>query len=227
MNVFARFFGVITSPGATFQSVAAYPKWLGMALLIAVVMGIFAALPLTTPEGKQAYVDRSVKAVEQFGFQVNDEMYEGIQKSAERAVYTTGITMLFAIPIGCAIVSGILFAVFNAALGGSARFKQLYAVVVHSAVISALGAVFNGLVNYYRGSMSSSVANLAALLPMVSEDSFLGRFGGMLDFFSIWGTIVMSIGLAVLYRRKTQPIATTLLVIYAVIVLGIAAVMSR
>ena len=227
MNVFARFVGVITSPGSTFANVAAYPKWLVMALLIIVVVGVFAGLPLSTPEGQQAYVDQSVRALERFGMQVNDEMYAGIQKTSERAMYTTGISMLFMIPIGTLIVSGILFAIFNAALGGQARFKQLYAVVIHTGVISALEAIFNGSVNYARGTMSSSVANLGALLPMLPEDSFMANLAGVIDVFRIWGIIVLAIGLAVLYRRKTQPIAITLFAIYGVIAIAIAAFMSR
>src|SRR5688572_27119866 len=227
MNVFARFIGIVTSPRATFESVAAHPKWFGMALLTSVLIGIFAALPLTTPEGKQAYIDQSVKAVEQFGFEVNDEMYAGFQKSAERAVIVTAISMLVAIPLTSLVASGILFAIFNAAMGGTARFKQVFAVVIHSGVISVLGAAFAGLINYSRGSMDSSVANLSAVLPMLPEGSFVANLARMNDVFRIWGVIVMAMGLAVLYRRKTQPIATTLFVIYAVIALSLATFMSR
>jgi Yip1 domain len=122
------------------------------------------------------------------------------------------------------VVAGILFAIFNAALGGTARFKQLFAVVVHTGVISALGAAFTGVINYSRGSMDSSVANLGGMLP---EGTFLANFVGMLDVFRIWGVIVTAIGLAVLYRRRTQPIAITLFAVYAVIAIAIAAFMSR
>ena len=226
-NLFARFIGVLFEPSATFASVAAYPKWLGMALLISVIIGIFASLPLTTPEGKEAYIDQSIKAVERFGFQVNDDMVKGMQKSAETAVYTTAISMLIFIPFGSLIASGILFAIFNAAMGGTARFKQLFAVVVHCGVISAVGAAFTGLINYMRGTMSNSVANVGALLPMLPEDSFLANLAGMLDVFQIWGIVIMAIGLAVLYRRKAKPIAITFFSIYAVIIVVIAVLTSR
>lgn len=227
MNVFARFVGVLTSPRETFESVAAHPKWFGMLLLTSVVIGIFASLPLSTPEGKQAYVDQSVKAVERFGVEVNDKMYEGLQKSAERAIITTAISMLVFIPLMTLVVSGVFFAIFNAVLGGTARFKQLFAVVVHTGVVSAVGAAFTGLLNYLQGGMESSVANLGAVLRMLPEGSFVANFAGMIDVFRIWGVIVTAIGLAVLYRRKTQPIAITLFAIYAVIAIGVAAFMSR
>ena len=45
--------------------------------------------------------------------------------------------------------------------------------------------------------------------------------------FSIWYIVVLAIGLAVLYRRRTQPIAISLLSVYAVIAIVIALVKSR
>jgi hypothetical protein len=49
----------------------------------------------------------------------------------------------------------------------------------------------------------------------------------MIDLFIIWWVIVLAIGLGVLYRRRTQPIAIALFVVYAVIAIGAAAIMSR
>ena len=49
----------------------------------------------------------------------------------------------------------------------------------------------------------------------------------MTDLFLVWYVLVLAIGLAVLYRRKTQPIALSLYAVYAVIVVVFAAIMSR
>jgi hypothetical protein len=92
-------------------------------------------------------------------------------------------------------------------------------------VISALGQLFTAPLNLLRGA-AGSATNLAVLLPMIDETSFLGRLFGAIDLFIIWYVIVLAIGLAVLYKRRTQPIAISLLAVYAVIALGIAAVMS-
>jgi hypothetical protein len=123
------------------------------------------------------------------------------------------------------IISGIVYAVFNAAMGGEASFKQVLAVVVHAGVVWSLSAVFTGPLNYFRGAVSSAT-NLRVLLPMIDEKSFVGRLLGMVDLFIIWWLVVLAIGLAVLYRRRTQPVAITLLAVYAVIALCVAAVMS-
>ena len=226
MNVFARFIGIVTSPRSTFESVAAHPKWLGMLCVTVVLSAFAAALPMSTEAGQQAALDQQISAMESFGFQVNDEMYAQMQKRATTLPYTTAAGVLISAPVMTLVISGIFFAVFNAAMGGNARFKQLFAVIVHSGVISTVGQLFSGPINYFRGSMSSTTS-LGALLPMLDEKSFIGRLAGMADIFIIWGIIITAMGLAVLYRRRTQPIATTLLAIYGVIALGIALYMSR
>lgn len=226
MSLLARFFGVITSPREAFASVAATPKWFGMLALTAVIVAIFTALPLMTEAGRQSALDQQVAQMQSFGMTVSDQMYEQMEKSAGRMPYVTGISVLVVTPIIAVVFSGILFAIFNAALGGEATFKQVLAIYAHAGAISALSTIFSGIVNYLRGSMGS-VANLGALLPMLPENSFAGRLLGMVDVFLIWYIVVLAIGLGVLYRRRTQPIAISLLSVYAVIAIVIALIKSR
>ena len=225
MNVFSRFIGIITAPRATFASIVAHPKWLLMYLLTATIMALFAALPMTTEAGKQAALDQQVSATESFGIQVTDQMYEQMQARTSFLPLQTGLSILIGSLIMALILSGILWAIFNAAMGGDAAYKQILAVLVHAGVISALGQLFTGPINYFRGAVTSATS-LGALLPMFDEKSFMGRLAGTIDIFIIWWLIVLSMGLAVLYRRKTQPIAITLFAIYACIALAIAAIMS-
>ena len=228
-NLVARFIGIITSPRDTFQSVAAHPKWFGMLAVTTVIVAFFSALPMTTEAGRQATIDQQVQSMKSFGFEVTDQMYDQMERGAGRLPYTTAISVLVISPIFAVIVAGILFAVFNAAMGGEAAFKQVFSVVVHAGAVSALSAAFSGSVNYFRaasGNASSSmgsVANLGALLPMLPEQSFIGHLLGTIDIFLVWYVIVLAIGLAVLYRRKTQPISIGLLAVYAIIALAIAA----
>ena len=42
------------------------------------------------------------------------------------------------IPIVLAVIAGILLGIFNAILGGDASYKQVYAVLAHASVITAL-----------------------------------------------------------------------------------------
>jgi len=225
MNVFSRFIGIITAPRATYEQVVAHPKWLGMYLLTATIMAFGAALPMTTEAGKQAAVDQQVSSMESFGMQVSDEMYEQMRRRTAFLPYqTAGSLIIFGILMSL-LIAAILWAVFNAAMGGEATYKKILAIVIHAGVISALGQLFTGPINYFRGAVTSATS-LGALLPMLDDQSFIGKLAGMLDIFIIWWLIVLAIGLAVLYRRKTQPIFITLFGIYAVIIVAIAAIMS-
>lgn len=222
----ARFIGVLTSPRETFQSIVAHPKWFGMLAATTLIVALFTVLPMTTEDGKQAALDQQVSRMESFGMQVGEEQYERMRRGMDFAVYTTAGSIIVFAPLMALIISGIFFAIFNAAMGGEASFKQLLTVVVHAGVISALGAMFTGPLNYFRGAMGSAT-NVGVLLPMVDDKSFVGRLLGLTDLFLIWWLVVLAIGLAVLYRRRTQPVAITLLAVYAVIALVAAAVLSR
>lgn len=222
----ARFIGVITSPADTFRSVAATPKWLGVLLITTLCVAFFSALPMTTDAGRQAAIDQQEHQMQSFGIQVNDQMHDQMERGAARMPYVTGVSILFVAPIIALILTGILFAIFNAALGGEASFKQVFAIYVHSGVVSALAMVFTGVINYLRGG-TGGVANLGVLLPMVSDTSFVGRLLGMIDIFTLWWVFVLAIGLGVLYRRRTQPIAISFLGVYAVVAVVIALVKNR
>jgi hypothetical protein len=223
-SLVSRLIGVITAPKATFQSVVANPSWIGMLALLSITMAILVGGFLFTKVGQQAWLDTATTS--SFSGPVTDQQYEGMAKIAPYVGYFGVAQMLIGIPIICLITAGILFAVFNAAMGGTATFKQLFAVVVHSSAVSLLGQCYTVPMNYARGTMSSA-STLGVLLPMVDETSLVGRLLGMIDLFLIWWMVVLAIGLGVLYRRKASPIAWSLLSVYAVIALVIAVIRSR
>lgn len=224
-GLLTRFVGIITSPKATFERVVAHPRWLGMFALTTMIVVVCTAGPMFTEWGQQAALDMQVQQMESFGMQVDDEQYARMQAGMQFGAYTSAVGILIITPIFLLIISGILYAVFNAAMGGNASFKQLFTVVVHAGVISALAQLFAAPLNYARGSMTSST-NLAVLLPMLDESSFLAQLLGMIDLFMIWYVVVLAIGLAVLNKRRTQPIAISLFAVYAVIAVGFALVKS-
>ena len=226
MSLPARFLGVLISPRATFQSVSTHPRWFGMLAVTLILVATFTAAPLTTETGRQAAIDQQISAMKSFGVNVTPEIQDRIEQGAGRLPYTTAGGVLIVGPIMALIVSAILFAVFNAGLGGEASFKQVFAVQTHSGVVSCVSAVFSGAINYFRGA-TGSVTNVAALLPMIDEQSFIGHLLGTIDVFLIWWVLVLAMGLAVLYRRRTQPIAITLFGLYGVIALIIAVIKSR
>jgi hypothetical protein len=222
-SLVSRAVGIITAPRATYESVVAHPRWLGMLALSAGGLGLLLGGFLLTKVGQDAWLDAALNSP--FSGQPSEQAIQGMERMAPYVGYFTVVYMLVLVPIFMCIVSGILYAVFNAAMGGNATFKQVLTVAVHTGPIGILSQLFTVPLNYFRGTMTSATT-LAVLLPMLPEKSFVSRLLGMIDLFLIWQLVVLSIGLAVLYRRRTQPIATALLVVYAIIAVIVALVRS-
>ena len=70
----------------------------------------------------------------------------------------------------------------------------------------------------------TSTTNLAVFAPFLDENSFPARLLGSVDLFIIWWLMSLAIGLGVLYRKRTTPIATSLIAIYVLIGVVIAAI---
>jgi Yip1 domain len=222
-SLVSRAVGIITAPRATYESVVAHPRWLGMLVLSAAGLGLLIGGFLLTKVGQEAWLDAALNSP--FSGQPSEQAIQGMERMAPYVGYFTVVYMMVLVPIFMCIVSGILYAVFNAAMGGNATFKQVLTVAVHTGPIGILSQLFTVPLNYFRGTMTSATT-LAVLLPMLPEKSFVSRLLGMIDLFLIWQLVVLSIGLAVLYRRRTQPIATALLVVYAIIAVIVALVRS-
>ena len=60
----------------------------------------------------------------------------------------------------------------------------------------------------------------------VADDLGADHAVSAIDLFVIWWAVSLSIGLGVLYRRRTAPIATTIILIYVTIGLIIAGIKS-
>jgi hypothetical protein len=225
-SLLSRFVGVLVSPRDTFAAVAAHPKWLGMLALTAGVVALSVGGFLMTSVGQQAWLDQTEAQSAAFGRPMTDQQYEGMQRMMPFAGYLAVAQFLIGIPLITLLLAAVAFGIFGAALGGDASFKQVYAVVVHAGAVSVLQQLFSVPLNYFRESLSSPT-NLSVFVPMLPEGSFVTRLLGTIDIFLVWWTIVLAIGIATLYRRRTQPILWSFLAVYGVIALTIAAIMSR
>jgi hypothetical protein len=222
-SLVARMTGVLLAPRATYADIAARPRALGaLAFVLAIIVAATFAF-LSTEVGQQASLDNQVRQMESFGRTVTDAQYQQMERMAPLSRYFAAGFQLVLTPIMALIVAGLAFAVFSAALGGNATFKQVYAVVVHSGVVLSVQALFGLPLAYARESLSGAT-NLAVFAPFLDENTFAARLLGSIDLFLIWWIVSLAIGLAVLYRRRTAPVATTMLVVYVAIGLVIAAI---
>jgi hypothetical protein len=224
-GLLARALGVVFSPRATYANVAAHPRVLGpLALVLAVSTGALLAFS-ATQAGKDAILDQADRALQSMGVRLNDAQYAQMEArvASPTAPYVAAVSLFVLLPVLAAIIAGIVMAVFNAALGGDATFKQVYAVVVHSSFLLVLAQLFVYPIDYVKQSVSSPT-NLAVFLPFLDEGTFAARFLGAIDLVRLWWIVSLAIGIGVLYKKRTTPIATTMLAVYTVVAAVIAAV---
>jgi hypothetical protein len=220
-SLIARLFGVLLAPRATYAEVAARPHWLGALAVVVGIGAIATFIFLSTQVGQQAMFDQQIKGMESFGFKITDQMYEPLEKGMSRARYTGPIGQIVGVTIVALITSGIMLGIFNALLGGDAKFKQVFSIVTHSYVIVMIAQIFGLSLGYARETMSGAT-NLAVFFTFLEENSMPARFLGAIDLFWIWWMVSLSIGLGVLYKKRTGPIATAMLSLYVAIALAIA-----
>jgi len=223
-GLFARFVGVIFSPRETFAAVAARPRWLGIMALTLVISAACQYVILSQPELQDNIIDRQIRAMEAQGpvpdAQVaNVERFIGfLPRIYAGAAFVIG-------PLFVAIIAGILTWIFSMLMGGNGTFKQVYAVVAHSGVVSMLSAILSAVL-VLAGVPPSGVrppgANLGVFVPMLEETSFVTVMLTSIDLILVWWLITLATGLAVLYKRRTGTIATALIGVYVVIAVLIA-----
>jgi hypothetical protein len=222
-GVMMRIAGVLFSPRAVYADVAAQPRSAGVLVVVTLIAAGGLFMFLSTAVGQAVWIDAVVLQQESVGRTLTDTQYARLEATAHYAAPLFAVFQVVALPLLCALVAGLARAVFNAGLGGGATFRQAFAIVAHSGVVIALSQLFNLPLAYARQTMTTA-SNLAVFAPFLDESSFAARLLGAIDLFLIWWTISLAIGLGVLYRRRTAPIATTLIVIYVAIGVVIAAV---
>jgi hypothetical protein len=220
-GLLARLIGVLVSPKETFAAIAGNPKWLGAMAITLAIAAVCQYLILSSPPMQEEMIDQALRNP-----QANEQAAERIISILPYAI--SAVTLILGAGFN-AIVAGLLMLIFSTLMGGSATFKQVYAVVAHSAVVSSLQGILTAallLAGAKPSGTSPPGANLAIFVPMLDETSFVTKFLGAIDLILVWWIVTLSIGLAVMYRRRTGGIATTLVAIYVVIALIVGYVRS-
>jgi hypothetical protein len=224
-GLLARIVGVLLSPHETFAAVAAKPRWLGVMLVTMVMSSAAYYVILSSQDMQDAIVDQQITAMESRGNTVSDDQVANIERFIGYlpVIYAVGIFVVG--PLFGAAIAGIVTGIFSTLMGGNGTFKQVFAVMSHAGVIPAISALF------IAGMLAAGVkpigvrppgANLGVFLPMLEETSFLAVMLRSIDMFLLWWMVVLAIGLGVLYKRRTGPIATAFIGLYVVIALLIA-----
>lgn len=221
----ARMIGVLLSPRETFAAVALKPRWLGVMVVTLIMSSAGYYLILGSQDMQDAIVDQQVRAIEGRGNAVSDEQLANMERFIGYLPVGYAVGVFIVGPIFGAAIAGIVTGIFSTLMGGNGTFKQVFAVMNHAGFIPALSALFiAGMLALGAKPVGQRPpgANLGVFLPMLEETSFLAVMLRSIDMFLLWWMVVLAIGLGVLYKRKTGPIATVFIGLYVVIAVVIA-----
>src|SRR4029077_10152651 len=132
------------------------PRWLGIFLTVFLIMASATVALLSTEIGRNAVVEQQISQSEAYGRRLTEVQIQQIEKFAPYSVYVAPVFQLLFLGAGGLLIGGLAFAVFNAMLGGDATFKQVFAVVCHSAVVLAALSLFTTPLSYARETLSSA-----------------------------------------------------------------------
>ena len=220
----ARIYGVIRRPRATFAEIVREPSWASVLVLTTAVIFISAAAFLNTDIGRQALVDQWERTATAFGQTVDDAGYAHMEERASGGavgVLYAAATALGYGPVLAFAVAGLLMLV----LKPRHSFSQVLSIVSYAGVVLALRQVIAAPVNYLRESIASPTT-LVQFFGMLDETSPAARFLGVIDLFVVWWIVVLAVGISVLYRRPSRPLALTFTGVYVVLALLVALLMA-
>jgi hypothetical protein len=213
------------SPRETFAAVVAKPRWLGVLLVTTVISSAGYYMILSSPDMQDAIVDQQITAMESRGQKVSDDQVANIERFIGYLPVGYGVGIFILGPLVGAAMAGIVTGIFTTLMGGNGTFRQVFAVMTHAGFIPAISSLFIAgmlAVGAKPIGVRPPGANLGVFLPMLEEKSFLAVMFRSIDMFLLWWMVVLAIGLGVLYKRRTGPIATTFIGLYVVIAVLIA-----
>lgn len=213
LSLIQRFCGILTSPKATFENVVSWPRWVGMLALTTAITVVAVAAFMLSDVGRDIILKQQLEA---------GATQEAAEMAASIGRYFPPIAILIFMPLMTFAVAGLLMGVF-AVTGGSASYKQVLAVYVHSGVVGTIAGAINAVINYFMAS-DTNVTSLAGIGNALAEKGFVPGFFSALDLTIFLGLFVLAIGLGVLYRRRTAPIFMGLSAVYLVIAVVVGAV---
>jgi hypothetical protein len=224
-GLLARIGGILFSPRETYAAVVARPKWLGVMLVTLPIAAACYYVILSSPDMQDAIIDGQLRAMASRGATVPDQAITQMETGIAYLPIIYAVAIPIIGPIFSAICAGVLLLVFSTLMGGTGTFRQVFAVVAHSGVVSTLAGIFSAAlvaIGAKPMGMSPPGANLGVFVPMLEEGTFLVTFLSSVDLIFVWWLVSLSIGLAVLYKRRTGGIATALIAVYVTLMLLVA-----
>lgn len=191
-NLGVRAVQVFTSPGQLFSALAARPVWVG-ALLLVLVLSVVSQILIPEEVMRQAMMDS-------LGPDATPDQISRVEGMAGFGrIFAVG-GALIAGPLFMAFVAGLLLLVYTVITGGDGTFGQMFSVVTHASIISAVGGLLGSLLVMATSDVNRQLT-LRLLAPGTEDGSFAAIFLNGMNLFVLWAFVAMGIGVSRVYPK--------------------------
>ncbi|MDX1582036.1 MAG: Yip1 family protein [Thermoanaerobaculia bacterium] len=231
-NPFARLFGVLVSPGATFESIARRPDWL-VPLIVWILVSIGATMVLTPRLDYEpmyrSLLERNPQLTEQEKEEQLDEMLESATTGRKWGMYAPLLT----VPLMFLVMGGIFWGSLRA-FGAENTFRESFAVSIYAFTPQLIKSIITAAIAATRTEIDPRTvnallkSNLGAFTSPIEEPVIFAVLSSV-DFFTIWTIILFAIGLSAISGFSKTRLAVMVVVFYLVVVVvkvGLAVLMG-
>lgn len=214
--------GVLVSPGKTFEALASRPSWLpALLLLVATAIGLSA---IVTPKLDMRQVIRDT--IEERGANLSEAQIEQQVEMAETLKWAGTFSQIVIQPLVYLIMAGVFLIVFRL-MGSDLDFKQSLSVSVHGMMPFAVATALTAPIVFSREELSMQevqnsrflFSNLAAFAPEEASKALTALLSSV-DLFSIWALILLAIGFQIVGRVSKGTAFGVVLGLWTVAVAG-------
>lgn len=207
----SKVINIFFEPKKVFESLKIKPTWL-VPFIIVALLGIgfyYFAYPMIMSEQIA-----KIEANERIPAEQKEVIIERMQESDHPPVWQLGISVI-GVLIYFTIASAILFFAFNVLLGGDSTFRKVFSVYFYSALVGIPATIVKLPLTLVKKSADVQTSLALMLSPDVKE-TFLYKVFSSFDIFVIWQVILVSMGMAVIYKFTSKKSYTTVFVLWII-----------
>lgn len=226
MSFPARFLGVYIEPRETFADIVRRPDIL-WPLAVTVISGVVFTETMLAKIGMERIIRNQLEQGGQAARMSPEQLEQAVSQGAGIAGIIAHVMGVVAAPIYLLIVAGIGLAILNSFFGAQLKFKTVFSVTCYSQLVGILG-VLTGLAVILFGDVERFNAqnpmptNIGFFLNPLETSKPLLALTSSFDIFTVWGLILLGIGLSEAVGRKVKAVSIFLIYfgLWSVWVLG-------
>ncbi|NWF90870.1 MAG: YIP1 family protein [Ignavibacteriaceae bacterium] len=214
-----KMIGIITAPSETFEKMAKFPPktmdWFLPVLILCIVIAITQILVMTNPDIAYQAKQKQMEAIQKNfdeavakGQMTQEQANEQMDQIEERMAAGGAITYVFQtigiflfVFIFFFILCGIYFLLSKFALKGDGVYASALVANGLTSYIGIIHVILASVFAFAFGRLMRDIS-LASLLDM-DKSSIVGWLSAKVDPLSIWAYVVLSIGLAKMFKSQT------------------------